>query len=61
MWVMDHNVKYFEAECGDQDILRDSKTKMPIGELMTKAGWKLLAVLPGSEPAKPVFIMQAPF
>lgn len=54
-------VKYFEAECGDQNILRDTETKMPIGELMAKGGWKLLAVLPGSEPTKPVFIMQAPY
>lgn len=54
-------VKYFEAECGDQNILRDAETKMPIGELMAKGGWKLLAVLSGSELTKPVFIMQAPY
>ena len=34
---------------------------MPIGELMAKGGWKLLAVLSGSELTKPVFIMQAPY
>jgi hypothetical protein len=58
---MEYNVKLFETECDDQGILRQVGTKMPIGQLLTKAGWKLLAVLPRNEPTKPFFIMQANF
>jgi hypothetical protein len=58
---MKNEVKYFEAEADEQGIMHEVGTKASIGDLMARGGWRLLAVLPGPEPRKAAFIMQAPF